>query len=52
MDEEETVEHDQEQLEHLEEEIKEARQHLAEETHEKEKHEQTFYGEDEGPIPG
>jgi len=52
MDEEETVKHDREQLEHLEEEIKEARQHLAEETHEKERHEATFFGDDEGPIPG
>jgi hypothetical protein len=52
MDEKETVKHDEEQLEHLEEEIQVARHHLDEETHEKEKHEKTFYGEEEGPIPG
>lgn len=52
MDEDETIKKDAEELEHLEEEIQTARQHLAEETHEKEKHEQAFYGENEGPVPG
>jgi hypothetical protein len=52
MDEKETVKHDEEELEHLEEEIQAARRRLDEETHEKEKNEQTFYGENEGPVPG
>jgi hypothetical protein len=50
--EEETVKHDKEQLEKLEEEIQAARRHLDEETHEKDKHEPAFYEDDEGPVPG
>jgi hypothetical protein len=52
MDENETVKHDEEELKHLEEEIAVARHHLDEETHEKEKHEATFFDEVEGPLPG
>lgn len=52
MDEKETVKHDEQELEHLEEEIEEARHHLDELTHEKEKHEATFFEDNEGPIPG
>lgn len=52
MDEEETVKHDKERLEHLEEEIQAARKDTESPT-EKEEHKAHFYDEgSEGPVPG
>lgn len=52
MDEEETIEHDKERLEHLEEEIKAARKDTEDPT-EKELHKKHLYDEGGvGPVPG
>jgi uncharacterized protein YjaZ len=50
MDEKETVSQDQAQLDHLEEEIKEARHHLDDETHQEE-HEPYLFEDDQDEQP-
>ncbi|HEX3542076.1 MAG TPA: hypothetical protein VHT75_16710 [Acidimicrobiales bacterium] len=53
MDEKETVSQDQAKLDHLEEEIKEARHHLDEETKSEEHHEYLFEDDqEESEVPG